>query len=191
MLKTPDTSSSEIDELQAKLALLDAEIHARDVLIAKLKHQLAGMRRHRFGCSSEGLDQLNLMLEAEEIAIAADQPVDQPEEPVTQKDKPRRKPLPDHLPRDEQILEAGEACLSCGGKLKPLGEDVTEELEYVPGRFRVVGGHCRVISSQRCSPGERSRYNNHRPHSALDWATPNEFASSCSGLTRNRMDKVA
>lgn len=137
MLKTPDTSSSEIDELQAKLALLDAEIHARDVLIAKLKHQLAGMRRHRFGSSSEGLDQLNLMLEAEEIAIAAEQPADQPEEPVTQKDKPRRKPLPDHLPRDEQILEAGEACLSCGGKLKPLGEDVTEELEYVPGRFRV------------------------------------------------------
>jgi transposase len=29
------------------------------------------------------------------------------------------------------------ACASCGGKLKRLGEDVTEELEYVPGRFVV------------------------------------------------------
>ena len=37
----------------------------------------------------------------------------------------------------------------------------------------------------------RTAYNTTRPHSALDWATPNEFATSCSGLTRNRMDKVA
>ena len=31
----------------------------------------------------------------------------------------------------------GDACRACGGKLKPLGEDVTEELGYVPGRFVV------------------------------------------------------
>ncbi|MDG1457117.1 MAG: IS66 family transposase [Pseudoprimorskyibacter sp.] len=29
----------------------------------------------------------------------------------------------------------GDACSRCGGKLKTLGEDITEELEYVPGRF--------------------------------------------------------
>ena len=37
----------------------------------------------------------------------------------------------------------------------------------------------------------RNAYNTERPHSALDWATPNEFAKSCSGLIRNRMDNVA
>ena len=37
----------------------------------------------------------------------------------------------------------------------------------------------------------RYAYNTERPHSALNWATPNEFSKSCSGLTRNRMDKVA
>jgi putative transposase len=37
----------------------------------------------------------------------------------------------------------------------------------------------------------RYAYNNERPHSALDWATPNEFSKLCSGLTRNIMDKVA
>ena len=36
-----------------------------------------------------------------------------------------------------RLLEVGDACASCGGKLKRLGEDVTEELEYVPGRFLV------------------------------------------------------
>ena len=45
--------------------------------------------------------------------------------------------MPDHLPRDERILSPGEICDQCGSRLKYLGEDVTEELEYVPGRFRV------------------------------------------------------
>jgi hypothetical protein len=31
-----------------------------------------------------------------------------------------------------------ESCPDCGGKLKPLGEDVSEMLEYVPGHFKVI-----------------------------------------------------
>ncbi len=48
-----------------------------------------------------------------------------------------RKPLPDHLDRHEEVLSPGDECGRCGGALKTLGEDVTEELEYVPGRFIV------------------------------------------------------
>ena len=33
-------------------------------------------------------------------------------------------------------VDEGVHC-ECGGKLKPLGEDVTEELDYMPGRFVV------------------------------------------------------
>ena len=53
------------------------------------------------------------------------------------KNKPRRKLLPDHLERKEQVLTPGGNCSKCGGSLKTLGEDITEELEYVPGRFVV------------------------------------------------------
>jgi len=35
------------------------------------------------------------------------------------------------------VLSAGDACSDCGGNLRQLGEDVTDELEYVPGRFVV------------------------------------------------------
>ncbi len=35
------------------------------------------------------------------------------------------------------MLSAGDACAACGGRLKRLGEDVTEELDYIPGRFVV------------------------------------------------------
>ncbi len=37
----------------------------------------------------------------------------------------------------------------------------------------------------------RHAYNTERPHSALNWATPDEFLKCCSGLTQNSMDKVA
>lgn len=53
--------------------------------------------------------------------------------------KPQRKPLPPHLPRHEQIHVPNEtACPSCGGTLALLGEDVSEQLEYVPASFRVI-----------------------------------------------------
>jgi len=124
-----------------KLSIFETEIRARDYRIETLKHQLAGLRRHRFGHRSEALDQLELALEEEEIARAAAPRSDDEDaacEPAGEpKRKPRRKPLPDHLPRNEEILSPGPECSECGGSLRTLGEDVTEELEYVPGRFVV------------------------------------------------------
>ncbi len=50
-----------------------------------------------------------------------------------------RKPWPESLPREEQVLRpVHTACASCGGQLKPLGEDASEMLEYVPGHFQVI-----------------------------------------------------
>ena len=124
-------------ELQGLVTLLATELKNRDLKIADLKHQLAGHNRHRFASKSESLDQLQLSLENEEIAVAAEE-TDAPEAEVCEpKKKPKRKPLPDHLPRNEQVLTPGDNCSKCGGDLKRLGEDITEELEYVPGRFVV------------------------------------------------------
>ena len=111
-----------------------AELRNRDLLIEKLKHQLAGLRRQRFGTTSEALDQLELGLEDEEIARAAEA---LPEPPPGAKRQPKRPPLPEHLAREETVLTPGERCTDCGGSLKRVGEDVTEELEYIPGRFVV------------------------------------------------------
>ncbi len=53
--------------------------------------------------------------------------------------KPVRRPLPEHLPREVRTyLPKQEACPDCGGELKHLGEDVSEILEYVPARFKVI-----------------------------------------------------
>jgi len=162
MLEAHENLPEDVTELQAMLAVRDeelvardAEIRVRDLLIEKLKHQLAGMRRHRFGASSEAMDQLALSLEEQEIAAAASVPETQRQaDAPAPRNKPKRKPLPDHLPRHEQHLSIGEVCGDCGGKLRQLGEDVTEELEYVPGRFvvnrivraRMACGGCEAIS---------------------------------------------
>lgn len=109
-------------------------------MIQKLKHQLAGQNRYRFGVRSESLNQLNLTFEEDEAIAEAASEQTQPETPSAEDKPPRqhsRKPLPDHLDRHEEVLSPGEDCARCGGKLKTLGEDVTEELEYVPGRFVV------------------------------------------------------
>ena len=57
-------------ELRKVAEGLVALVKAQALRIAKLEHQLAGLRRHRFGSSSESLDQLQLRLEDEEIAAA-------------------------------------------------------------------------------------------------------------------------
>ena len=138
----------DVAALQVMVQSKDAEIRVRDLMIEKLKHQLAGHQKHRFGSKSEALDQLALDMEDREIAEAVTKPQSE-ESASTPKDKPKRKPLPPELPREEEVLSAGDSCSDCGGKLKCLGEDVTEELEYVPGRFKV-----RRIVRPRCACAE-------------------------------------
>ena len=110
---------------------------AQALQIEKLKHQLAGHQRHRFGSKSETSDQLNLelRLEEEETAAARSTSPEEAGDPEP-KQKPKRKPLPPTLPRNEQVLSPGDTC-KCGGDLRAIGEDLTEELEYIPGRFIV------------------------------------------------------
>ena len=155
------------EDLRALTARLLAEVEAQAVLIEKLRHQLAGHRAHRFGASSETAEQLQMALESSEIAAAAmTARVRLPD--VEEKDRPKRRPIPDHVPRIEVELTTGEeSCAGCGGTLRRLGEDVTEELEYVPGRFivnRIVrprfacsGCDCFVQAPLPSRPIERGR----------------------------------
>ena len=115
--------------------------------IEHLKLLIAKLRRMQFGRKSEKLDrqieQLELRLDelqatqAENTAASHTPAVVAPVANAAA--KPARKPLPEHLPREVRTyLPKQEACPDCGGKLKPLGEDVSEILEYVPARFKVI-----------------------------------------------------
>jgi len=137
--KQLSTQQEEILSQREQLASRDAEIEHLKLLIAKL-------RRMQFGRSSEKLDrqieQLELRLEelqtsqAEKPAanIAARPAL--PNQPVP---APVRRSLPGNLPREtRKYLPQQKACPDCGGALQPLGEDVSEILEYVQVRFKVI-----------------------------------------------------
>jgi len=134
--------------LQAMVVAQQAEIEHLKLIIAKL-------RRMQFGQRSEKIDemvgQLELALEELETGKAERSGVTEiaPAEAVP--GKPVRKPLPDHLPRDT-VVHSPEAtcCPDCGGHLKPLGEDVSEVLDYVPASFRVIRHVRPKLACSRC-----------------------------------------
>jgi len=127
--------------------------------IAKLRFQLARYRRAEFGRSSEKLareaEQLELAIEtleadqAERLA-AASPVVAAAIEAITEAQKPARRPLPEHLPREDVIHSAPCTCPACGGALRRIGEDVTETLDYVPGRFKVIRHVRAKLSCRAC-----------------------------------------
>jgi transposase len=141
----------DVATLKALLIAARAEADARGLMIEKLKAELARLKRMQFGKSSEKLDaairQLELALEAVEEDAGAVRVTfgALPDGAVVAREKPARRPLPDHLPREEVVhwpravpdgdLSCG--CRTCGGGLRRLGEDATEVLERVT-LFKVI-----------------------------------------------------
>jgi hypothetical protein len=145
MLESLRSLPDDPDDLKGLVALMGEEIKSLTLKVEDLQGQLAAHRKARFGSKSESLDQLAFDLQEDsEIARAAQAQHDEtgPDDDATQsethaKRQHSRAPLPDHLERQTEVLSPGDACASCGGALRPLGEDVTQELEYIPGRFVV------------------------------------------------------
>jgi transposase len=152
---TPETLPENIAALQTALAAeraarqqAEARASGAEAMVAYLKLLIAKMKRERFGQSAERgrklLDQLELQLEELEASATEDEVAAGPAEPeassvrsATRK-KPVRAPLPAHLPRERVVVPAPPCCPCCGGRLAKLGEDVTETLEVVPRRWKVI-----------------------------------------------------
>src|SRR5207302_5663121 len=64
--------------------------------------------------------------------------------------KPARRPLPEHLPREDLRHPAPCSCPSCGGALRKISDEVSETLDYVPGRFKVVRHIRAKLSCRAC-----------------------------------------
>jgi transposase len=139
----------------AELIAAKAGLVTKSLEIEKLKVQIARLRRMSFGTSSERIrreiEQLELKLEeleTEEAAVEAEAEAAAPDALSRKPAKPRRK-LPAHLPRRDVVHATTDECANCGGAMRHVGEDTTEILEYIPGRFEVVR-HVRPAKSCRC-----------------------------------------
>ena len=146
--KRLDQFSSDIAQRDQALEAKNQLIDSKEQRIRMLTHEIAVLKRWKFGRSREGFnaDQLSLLDETIDTDIAA---IEQELEALGQDSverkpatprKPRRMPLPADLPRHEIRHEpASTQCANtgCGAPLQRIGEDVTEKLDYTPGTFTV------------------------------------------------------
>ena len=130
-----------------ELQRLGGEIKYRQAKIEQLTHEMAVLKRWKFGKSREHLDaaQASLLDETIDADIAAIKQELQNLAPSTKTGTdtpkhPKRTPLPPELPRVEHHHEPESSICTtagCGCSLKRIGEDVSEKLDYTPGLFTV------------------------------------------------------
>ncbi|HDR9140498.1 TPA: IS66 family transposase, partial [Burkholderia vietnamiensis] len=142
-------------ERDAQVAELRKQLSSRALEIEHLKLTIAKLRRMQFGRKSEKLDrqieQLELRLEDLQADEGAADVAAAPEAKRPRREGPSRKPLLEHLEREERVhLPPDDDCPDCGGQLKPLGEDVAEQLEYVRAHFRVIRHRRPKLACARC-----------------------------------------
>jgi transposase len=120
-----------------------AELSREDLIfeITTLREELAELKRLVFGSKSERFvasvpdEQLSLGLAIEEKQIELIKQTIEVTRTLAKKNQnhPGRMPLPSHLPRVEHVIEP----LEHTSGMKKIGEEITESLEYTPGKFFV------------------------------------------------------
>ncbi|MCI1002581.1 IS66 family transposase [Ochrobactrum sp. C6C9] len=137
-----DVAVAEAANAQAMLSDSDALIAALELKIEKLRRELRGQRSER---TAGLIDQLELQLEELGMAASEDEAAAQAAAAKTlsvrsfTRKRPVRKPWPENIERERVVIDPPTTCACCGGsRLSKLGEDVTETLEEIPRRFKVI-----------------------------------------------------
>jgi transposase len=159
MTATPTLDHLDAQQLRELATRLIAEMRVKQVLIDKLTHEMATLKRLKFAAASEAYtgERQQLLFETIETdleALSAEIEKLAPTAPAErEKQQPKRTPLPASLPRRDVHHEPDSTTCSCGCQLRRLGEDVAEKLDYQPGVFTVerhvrgkwVCGQCETL----------------------------------------------
>ena len=191
-----------IEAQAATIARQDAELVVHRDAIAAMRLQLERLRRMQFGRSSEKITaeiaQLTLALEDLEAGIdRKDEPGDA--EPINtadaSRDRPARRPLPDHLPRTTIAHETACACPQCGGALRRLCESITQppapEMPIRRGRASAsLLAHVLVAKFADHLPLYRQSEIYERSGVDLERSTLADWVGQCAGLLRPLIDAL-
>jgi transposase len=161
---------------QARIAILERELHwanftiqKRDAQIRLLEERLRQGRIQVLGPHSETLSDLQLELLAEHEPSATGEEVEAearrepllPKPARERKPHPGRRPLPENLPRVEQVIPCADTnCKRCGRETAVIGYDESEVLDYEPARWLVrvtkrekrACGKCATIAMPALEP---------------------------------------
>jgi transposase len=133
---------AQLAEREARISQREQELKHKQLKIDQLMHEMATLKRWRYGRHSEQLDVVHRSLldesidaDIEAISLEIEALKEKPASPP--KDKPRRVALPASFPRREIRHEPENTQCRCGCSLERIGEDVSEKLDYTPGVFAV------------------------------------------------------
>lgn len=126
--------------LQSTLSEKDVQLDEWKSKYQNILEQFRLAQQRQFGKSGEAAKQFGLFNEGEEIDTAAATEAEPDTETITYtRQKPKRKPLPEHLPRETVIHDIEDkACNCCGHDLHRIGEETSEQLEFIPAQVKVI-----------------------------------------------------
>ncbi len=149
MLTTLSEANDLIERQALQIEELTQKLHSSELNLSRLQHQVEQLLRRIYGRRSEKMDPNQLMFES--LVLEADPttgprpgtrlPAESPRPAVrTRRNHPGRIPIPDHLERVEIVLDLPEEqkiCPQSGRPLKQIGWEISEKLEYRPGKLIV------------------------------------------------------
>jgi transposase len=149
----PNDAAALQQMLLSTMAQLDAtreQLVAKERELQRVQHWLEQLLRHRYGQKRERVDENRAFLFAIEIASTGR---DVPPEPKPAGDAPRPTPpghgrqrLPQSLERRRVVFDLAaheRQCPQCQGELRHIGEEISEQLEYVPASLHVIQQACQ------------------------------------------------
>ena len=137
-----------LNQTENELTRHQAESQQQQLRINQLEHQLRLALQFRFGKSSEKVsypqpqlelfDEPLLTVEEEKAVVKVDAEITVAS--FSRKAGNGRKPLPKDLPREQiihDLLDTEKVC-ACGSALHQMGEDRSEQLEFIPAQVKVI-----------------------------------------------------
>lgn len=121
--------------------------------------------------------------------IEVEELIEQVDEPETQdisysRKIPKRKPLSKDLPREQvvhDIPDADKQCDCCGGELHKMGEDVSEKLDFIPAKVKVIE---HIRPKYACRECEKSGTNNQIKQAKMPLMPINKSIATSSLLSQ-------
>ena len=140
-----------VDDLTTLVIEQQKKLDHQSLFIEQLLEQIKLAKHHRFGVKSEAIspDQLRLLLDEMQVSEPivdddAESPVEAAPQTPASKAKRGRRALPAHLPRIEikhTLDDERCQCEHCKELMVPLSEKITEQLDIIPAKVRVLRHH--------------------------------------------------
>ena len=132
-----------------------------------IRETTAAFLRRFYGPRNERFDPRQLLLfglkidemPLDEASIAEESHEELTTRRVKKRHNHGRSPLPDHLPRidiEHDLCDAEKPCPACGELRERIGQEVSEQLEYLPASFKVLRHIRHKYACRRC---EHDGYN--------------------------------